>query len=283
MHLESIQKSYEQASLLYDLFWAKRKSASLHFGYWKDDTKHLREALTLHKKKLTVFAKIPQNANILDMGCGVGGAAIFLAENFNAQVTGVNISAAQLKEAKENVQKAGLQKQVSFLQADYLKTSLSNGTYDVIWAVESFFHCEDKTAFLQEAHRLLKPKGKLVLADYFLTDLAKTEKDKALLSTWFNGFHIPNLLKVNNIEAESKAVGFSCWQYENISEAVSPSSKRLYQLGKLGTFSGQLIKWLPNYILDKLPFNLAHTRATVAQYKALKKGLWQYGFLWMGK
>jgi len=283
MHLDSIQKSYEQAGLLYDLFWAKRKSASLHFGYWDDGTKNLQDALKLHKQQLADFAEMSRNAKVLDMGCGVGGAAIFLANNFNSQVTGVNISSSQLKEAENNVQKAGLQNQILFLEVDYLNTKLPSENFDVLWAVESFFHCEDKIAFLKEAYRLLKPDGKLILADYFLTGLSKSKQDMQVLATWFEGFHIPNLLNIENLEVETKKVGFCSYEYKDISRAVMPSSKRLCQLGRLGTLSGQLIKWLPNSILDKLPFNLAHTKATVAQYKALKKGLWQYGFCWMGK
>lgn len=280
---QSVQKSYEQASLLYDLFWAKRKMASLHFGYWEDNTQRLDEALSLHKKKLAGFAQIPMKAKVLDMGCGVGGGAIFLAKECQAEVIGVNISSTQLQEAKRNVVKVGLENQISFIQADYLNTELPTNSFDVIWAVESFFHCEDKEAFLKEAFRLLKPNGKLVLADYFLSKLPKTSKHQKLLSTWFKGFHIPNLLHIDELESQVNTAGFSGYQYRNVSQNVMPSSRRLYQLGRLGTLTGYLVSWLPDGILEKLPFNIAHTKATVAQYKALKQGLWEYGFLYMDK
>jgi len=281
LHLSKIQKSYEQASLLYDLFWQKQKDASLHFGYWDAHTKNLSQALALHKTKLIEFAEIKEVSKVLDMGCGVGGGAFFLAENYHAEVLGVNISTAQLKEARIYAEKKGLQEKVRFLEADYLHTDLPDNSYDLIWAVESFFHCIDKEAFIQEAFRLLKPQGKLVMADYFIKNQTKTAKDKKLMDTWFEGFHIPNMFNEKLIRDTAEYIGFKSAKFKDVSQQVLPSSKRLYQLGNLGSIAGKSIQWLPKSILKKLPFQLAHTKATVAQYQALKNGLWQYGFVCM--
>jgi cyclopropane fatty-acyl-phospholipid synthase-like methyltransferase len=283
MHLTEIRKSYEQADWLYRLFWHKQTAASLHFGYWEDSTKNLSEALNLHKQKLFSFANIGQNIKVLDMGCGVGGGAFFLAENYQAQVTGINISSSQLNEASLHAKKRGLQEKVTFIEADYLHSQLPEATFDIVWAVESFFHCADKTAFIKEAYRLLKPNGKLVLADYFLAKPAIDLTEIEILKTWFAGFHIPDLLSFKALEKIAKEAGFKTTNFENVSKQVMPSAKRLYQLGKLGTLVGSLIQWLPDALLAKLPFQIAHTKATVAQYKALQKELWHYGFVCLEK
>ena len=283
MHLSKIQKSYEQASLLYDLFWQKQKAASLHFGYWDGQTKNLSQALALHKTKLIEFAEVEKVSKALDMGCGVGGGAFFLVENYQVEVVGVNISAAQINEAKENAKKKGLQERVRFLEADYLYTDLPDNTFDLVWAVESFFHCFDKEAFLKEVFRLLKPKGKLVMADYFIKNRAKAAKDKQLIDTWFEGFHIPYLLNEKELREIGEGIGFKSVRFKEVSQQVLPSSKRLYQLGRLGSIAGKSIQWLPKSILEKLPFQLTHTKATIAQYQALKNALWQYGFVCLGK
>ncbi|MEM1136606.1 MAG: methyltransferase domain-containing protein [Bacteroidota bacterium] len=279
MHLKQVKLSYEKADLLYQLFWRKNKESSLHFGYWEKETSNLSDALLTHKKRLAEMMNIPKEANILDMGCGVGGAAFYLAKEFNAKVTGVNISSKQLYEAKEKANRLALENQVKFLETDYLSTGLHDNSFDVIWAVESFFHCEDKNTFIQEAYRLLKPNGILAIADYFTGKKTITKKEQKLLDDWFRGFHIPYLISSVEFKRLANEACFSQVIYKNVSKEVMPSSARLHLLGKLGLLTAFPLKILPKSIRQKLPFQEAHALATVRQYQALKKNLWEYGFM----
>ena len=277
--IDQISNSYENADLLYRLFWNKNSESSLHFGYWKKETKNLKEALLLHKLKLSQFAEIPINAKILDMGCGVGGGAFFLATKFNAKVTGINISKKQLDEARKKAVKLNLTNQINFLQLDYLTSPFDNDSFDVIWAVESFFHCIDKSRFIKECYRLLKPGGILLIADYFASKLPETDYEKVLMKNWFKGFHIPNLLSEIEFENEVARVGFDEFHYKNVSEYVLPSSKKLHLLGAIGVITAMPLRILPERIRQRLPFQEMHARATVCQHKALQMKLWEYGFI----
>ncbi|MBT31057.1 MAG: hypothetical protein CMO01_15480 [Thalassobius sp.] len=277
--LKEIDHSYKRAHFLYSLFWDKNSSSSIHYGYWEKNTKNHSESLQLHKVKLSEMATIPKNAKVLDMGCGVGGAAFFLANKFDAAVTGLNICNTQLKEARQKAKRFQLEEQVNFLELDYLHSNLNDNTFDVIWATESFFHCDDKTRFIQECYRMLKPKGVLLIADYFISKPPANQKEADLMSNWFEGYHIPYLQSREEFEAEVAKAGFDEFHYQNVSKNVLPSSSRLYVLGTLGVIAAFPLRLIPSKIRKQLPFQERHALSTICQHKALKKGLWEYGFV----
>ncbi|UZR94369.1 class I SAM-dependent methyltransferase [Chondrinema litorale] len=277
--LKEIDHSYKRANFLYSLFWDKNSSSSIHFGYWDKSIKNHSQALQLHKEKLSEMANISKQAKVLDMGCGVGGGAFFLAQKFNAQVTGLNICSTQLKEARQKAKRLNVDSQVNFLELDYLHSQLENDTFDVIWATESFFHCDDKTKFIQECYRLLKPRGVLLIADYFISRQPDNAKETSLMNNWFDGFHIPYLLSRDQFESEIAIAGFDEFHYKDVSENVVPSSNRLFLLGYIGVIAAFPLRIFPKNIRKQLPFQERHALSTKCQHKALKKGLWEYGFV----
>jgi tocopherol O-methyltransferase len=145
--------------------------------------------------ELIAHAKLPACPKVLDVGCGVGGTSIRLASKLKANVTGVTISTKQVEMANENAHKAGISS-VTFIEGDGEKLDVvlgagADGTFDAVWISEALSHFTNKGAFLAHAHRLLKPGGKLVIADWFradhisekLVDTVVTPIEKGMLRT----------------------------------------------------------------------------------------------------
>ena len=76
-----------------------------------------------------------QNKVILEIGCGWGGFAEFVAREFNARVTGITISQERLAYARERIAKAGLSDNVEFKFQDYRDET---GQYDHVASIEMF-------------------------------------------------------------------------------------------------------------------------------------------------
>jgi cyclopropane-fatty-acyl-phospholipid synthase len=74
---------------------------------------------------------------VLDIGCGFGGMALFLARNYGVHVTGITLSTEQLKTARERAAKQGLTRLVDFQLVDYRHLK---GTFDRIVSVGMFEH-----------------------------------------------------------------------------------------------------------------------------------------------
>jgi MPBQ/MSBQ methyltransferase len=138
---------------------------------------------------------------ILDVGCGVGGTAIHLAQRWSksAQITGITLSSAQVHSAAELARSRGAQN-VDFMLGDAMDQAFGAESFDIIWTLESESHMPDKERFVAEIARLLKPGGRVVTGTWNLRDtrsnpLTTAEKEQVqyILDEWcsasFDGIH----------------------------------------------------------------------------------------------
>ena len=74
-----------------------------------------------------------RNARILDVGCGIGGPARMLAEDFNCHVTGIDISHEFIRTAIGLSELVGLEDRTEFIQGDALNLPFDRNSFDVVW------------------------------------------------------------------------------------------------------------------------------------------------------
>lgn len=95
-------------------------------------------------------------ADILEIGCGNGEAAVFFSEQ------GHNVTALDIE--KRSISR----KEVRFLQADAARMPLQSESFDCVYCEASFSSVDDKVSAVEEIHRVLRKGGFLVLTDYVL-------------------------------------------------------------------------------------------------------------------
>jgi len=130
-----------------------------NYGYWKKGTSSQREASeNLVKELLSPVGEC--KGRILDVACGKGESTRFLEDIFpQSNVFGINISEPQIRRSRENAPHARL-----FLM-DASRLGFGDASFDHILSVEAAFHFMTRKEFLEEAHRVLKPGGRLMLSD----------------------------------------------------------------------------------------------------------------------
>jgi cyclopropane-fatty-acyl-phospholipid synthase len=106
-------------------------------AYYSSDDLSLDEAQEAKKRHIAVKLDLQPGQRVLDIGCGFGGMALFLARNYGVHVTGVTLSTEQLKIARERAAKQGLARLVEFRLEDYRRT---RGPFDRIVSVGMFEH-----------------------------------------------------------------------------------------------------------------------------------------------
>lgn len=147
--------------------WRTIWGPHIHHGYYENN-ESLTPLVAQEKliDKLAELLKISYKKNILDVGCGMGGSSLYLAKNYQANVYGITLSP---KQALIAVNQAALENipNVHFKVEDALwLNSFADHSFDIVWSLESCEQFYDKKLFIENAYRVLKPGGKLMLATW---------------------------------------------------------------------------------------------------------------------
>jgi SAM-dependent methyltransferase len=91
-------------------------------------------------------------------------------------------------------------------------------------------HAQDKAAFYREAARLLRPGGRLVVAEYMRTARPFGAPGERLLHKWLDGWAIPDLDTPDEHLSYLSASGFADIQIDDVTAHTCPSLQRLHQI-----------------------------------------------------
>jgi len=122
-----------------------------------------------------------KNKEVLEIGCGNGVQALYINTNYKPlRITGVDLNASNIEIANSEKERAGIDN-VQFLVDDAQNlTKIPSNSMDVILNIESAFHYPDKSAFLKEVYRVLKPGGQYLIADI----LSTRKKREGIMKIW---------------------------------------------------------------------------------------------------
>ena len=177
----------------------------IHLGFYPSGKRNIdfRKAKAQFVHELVNWSgldKLPKGSRILDVGCGIGGSSRILSKYYGFNVTGITISPAQVKRARE-LTPIGLN--CNFQVMDALDLKFDDGSFDAVWSVEAGAHMDDKSKFADEMLRTLRPGGYLALADWNSRDLRVSPPSffeklvlKQLLEQWVH----PNFISINEFE-----------------------------------------------------------------------------------
>ena len=166
--------------------------------------------------------KLPslEDKMILDIGCGNGVLALYVAGNYQPdKIVGVDLNAGNIEIAIREKNRRNIDN-VEFMIADAQDLSdIESNSFDVVVNIESAFHYPNKNMFLGEIYRVLKPGGNFVVADILTTHngdskIKKNWKNKMLYNHWtmekyLEGFELSGLkLKEKDDITENVIKGF---------------------------------------------------------------------------
>jgi ubiquinone/menaquinone biosynthesis C-methylase UbiE len=143
------RRAWDQAAAHYQQAIAEPRSL-VHYGPWVPA-----------EAELQLLGDV-RGLAILELGCGGGQCAVAFAQQ-GAQVTGVDVSAAQLHYAQERAAAAGVA--VTFVAASAANlVGFADGAWDLVFAVYALPYVTPLEQCLAECWRVLRPGGRLVFS-----------------------------------------------------------------------------------------------------------------------
>ncbi|CAG9952629.1 unnamed protein product [Clonostachys rosea f. rosea IK726] len=231
-----IQKHYNVTSDLFLKVWGEH----IHQGYYKSPTDTDAQAQINQVLRLVESSGVAAGSRILDVGCGIGGTARYLARELGCKVTGITNSERQVEIARrlmvDEVAKLGSSSSspstdfvqypspasaernkvgaVRILHLDFEQMREYLGAergekFDCVWVSEVVFHLHGRKLFFDSASALLEPGGCIVVADMFRTaekPLASAQKELDSIS---RNHMCPQLGTVDEYTQMARGAGLS--------------------------------------------------------------------------
>jgi 27-O-demethylrifamycin SV methyltransferase len=151
--------------------WKEFMGDNLHFGYFETPNAPLKRATDALIERMAGLCRIARESRVLDVGCGVGGPALYLHEQRGCAIDGISTSVRGVELANGASEARGHGRYVRFRVADGCDNGFPPASFDVAWVMESSHLMHDKKSLFRECRRVLKPGGALVLCDIMLLDV----------------------------------------------------------------------------------------------------------------
>jgi 2-polyprenyl-3-methyl-5-hydroxy-6-metoxy-1,4-benzoquinol methylase len=164
------------------------------------------------RRLLELCADLPDDARILDVGCGDGFHLNLLKQYGKASWTleGVDID----KRAAQMAEKSGLKVHIGTVE----ELDLPKNSYDLAFMIQTIEHVEKPEKVLAAAREVLKPNGKLVV----VTDNTDSFDFKFFKGSYWGGYHFPRHWNLFNRKSLTKLAEKTNFEVEKLATIVSP-------------------------------------------------------------
>lgn len=162
--------------------------------------------------------------HVLDVACGSGGPALFLAHTVGCRVTGVDINESGVANARRLAEKSSLTNRARFEHIDARKLlPFADGSFDAIISIDAMNHFPNRAEVLREWHRLLRAGGCFLFTDAVIVT-GTLSRDEILDRSSSMGLFL--FTPEGTHEKLIQAAGFVEIVVEDVTETIAAVSRR---------------------------------------------------------
>jgi tocopherol O-methyltransferase len=207
----AVAAHYDDLDPFYREVWGEH----VHHGLWLTGRESSEEAVAQLSRKVAERAAIGHASRVCDVGCGYGATARLLELEYGASVTGITVSRRQHEAA---VARSGATP--VFILGDWLHNDLPGAAFDAVIAIESTEHMENKPRFFEEAARVLRPGGRLVVCGWLAANRLPAFSRRHLIERICLEGRMPGIGTEGDYRAWMAEAGFLLDHFEDVSRRV---------------------------------------------------------------
>ena len=204
-------------------------SHHIHMALWTNNTKNLNDALDYTHKLFLNDASIKKKDNILDVGFGTGEFCVFLANNLDNTITGINISEHQLNIANKKKKKLKLNN-VEFVKKNVYELDTLGKKFDVVFMLEIGLHLPDTKKALKKIFKSLNRGGRLIVVDWLQKDKITMFEKELLIAPLLKKWRFHSFESLETYDKMFSELGFEIIKFEDCSKKVYKSWQFAYNL-----------------------------------------------------
>lgn len=174
MTLGDVRDHYDELDRFYREIWGEH----VHHGLWERGDETACEAVLNLIRSVARRGEITAGKRVCDVGCGYGGTARVLENEFGAVVSAITLSSAQYRHA---VAQRGNARTPDYLLGDWASNALPSGTFDTVISIESSEHMQNKPTFFDQAQRVLKNGRPMVVCAWLAAEDSTNSHRRHLL------------------------------------------------------------------------------------------------------
>jgi tocopherol O-methyltransferase len=203
--LDAVATHYDELDPFYREIWGEH----VHHGLWATGLETPREATDALVDHVADQLALTAGMKVIDIGCGYGAAARRIATRHGVDVTGVTVSAVQAAHAPDIAR-----------HMDWLGNDFPDAAFAAAYAIESSEHMVDKQRCFDEARRVLRPGGRLVVCAWLAGDAPSGWQVRHLLEPICREGRLPGMGNEDDYRHFAEQAGFQVRMVEDVSHAV---------------------------------------------------------------
>ena len=164
---------------------------------------------------LAAAAGIRRGHNVLDVCCGLGGPARWIAHRIGCKVTGLDLTQSRIESARRLTDRVGLSHLVTFVQGDATKMPVPDASFDRVYGQEAWIHIADKAALMGECRRVIRRGGVLAFTD-IISIAPLTEAEAAQMAS---EMQFPVIVTAKHYLDLLPGAGFTLERHDDLSPA----------------------------------------------------------------
>lgn len=239
---QAVQDHYGQPALFEAIVAALARSAKDIARLCPDDLAPVDEFHTRGRPATVELARLLDlggDLRVLDLGCGLGGPARYLAQSYGCSVTGLDLTPEFVAVAARLTALTRQEDSVGFCQGDALATPFADASFDVVWSQNVAMNIADRPRLYAEIRRVLRPGGRYALSDVVTGSVAG---DLHFPVPWARAPGASHLLSPDATRRAIEAAGFSLAAWEDTTaKARAAAEQREGVVPRPGSLGLQLV------------------------------------------